>query len=95
MFIADNLRLEKRDVVSVRVRKMFHRTSKEKDTVDRVKRRERKKNLKKEQETRSSLWPKQSSHLPKLSADLVTALTGLDVDDFTVIQLNQREKRDT
>jgi len=36
--------------------------------------------------------PIQSSHLPKLSADLVTALTGLDVDDFTVIQ---REKRDT
>ena len=47
MFIADNLGLEKRDVVSVRVRKMFHRTSKEKDTVDRVKQRERKKNLKK------------------------------------------------
>ena len=35
-------------MVSVRVRKMFHRTSKEKDTVDRVKEREReKKNLKK------------------------------------------------
>jgi len=47
VFIADNLGLEKRDVVSVRVRKMFHRTSKEKDTVDRVKQRERKKNLKK------------------------------------------------
>ena len=45
VFIADNLGLEKRDVVSVRVRKMFRRTSKEKDTVDRVKEREREKKI--------------------------------------------------
>jgi hypothetical protein len=45
VLIANNLRLEKRDVVSVRVRKMFRRTSKEKDTVDRVKEREREKKI--------------------------------------------------
>jgi len=45
VLIANNQRLEKRDVVSVRVRKMFRRTRKEKDTVDRVKEREREKKI--------------------------------------------------